>query len=143
MILRKKKRVENLLGDGPAKREREDPESEEGPRKKRRSGDVAVVVEHCLYISPRYPADVTGLTVSRLSRQRPTRRRRRAEAGVSYHRAQEFQQLGEERPDHSLCAPGARRVARAAKRATDAGPRARHGVWEGRRSYQMGQGKRS
>ena len=83
MILRKKKRVENLLGDGPAKREREDPESEEGPRKKRRSGDVAVVVEHCLYISPCYPADVTGLTVSRLSRQRPTRRRCCAEAGIT------------------------------------------------------------
>ncbi|KAI0695410.1 mRNA capping enzyme-domain-containing protein [Cerioporus squamosus] len=46
MILRKKKRVENLLGDGPVKRELEDPEAEENPRKKRRSGDVAVVVEH-------------------------------------------------------------------------------------------------
>ncbi|RPD59104.1 hypothetical protein L226DRAFT_510173 [Lentinus tigrinus ALCF2SS1-7] len=46
MILRKKKRVENLLGDGPVKREREDEDSEESPRKKRRSGDVAVVVEH-------------------------------------------------------------------------------------------------
>ncbi|TFK89266.1 hypothetical protein K466DRAFT_645030 [Polyporus arcularius HHB13444] len=46
MILRKKKRVENLLGDGPVKRELEDPDSEENPRKKRRSGDVAVVVEH-------------------------------------------------------------------------------------------------
>ena len=48
MILRKQKRVENLLGDGVApKREREDSDSEENPRKKRRSGDVAVVVEHC------------------------------------------------------------------------------------------------
>ena len=46
MILRKQKRVENLLGDGLGKRERS-PDSEEGPRKKRRSGDVAVVVEHC------------------------------------------------------------------------------------------------
>ncbi|KAI0373343.1 hypothetical protein BV20DRAFT_1050237 [Pilatotrama ljubarskyi] len=51
MILRKQKRVENLLGDGPppaAKREREEDgaASEESPRKKRRSGDVAVVVEH-------------------------------------------------------------------------------------------------
>ncbi|KAI0648227.1 mRNA capping enzyme-domain-containing protein [Trametes meyenii] len=49
MILRKQKRVENLLGDGPppAKRDREDEDtSEENPRKKRRSGDVAVVVEH-------------------------------------------------------------------------------------------------
>ncbi|KAL7283075.1 hypothetical protein ACG7TL_002499 [Trametes sanguinea] len=49
MILRKKKRVEDLLGDGQptVKREREDdPSSEESPRKKRRSGDVAVVVEH-------------------------------------------------------------------------------------------------
>ncbi|CDO74870.1 hypothetical protein BN946_scf185004.g20 [Trametes cinnabarina] len=43
------KRVEDLLGDGEdtAKREREDdPASEESPRKKRRTGDVAVVVEH-------------------------------------------------------------------------------------------------
>ena len=47
MILRKQKRVENLLGDGVVKREREEPESEDTPRKKRRSGDVAVVVEHC------------------------------------------------------------------------------------------------
>ncbi|KAI0328103.1 hypothetical protein GY45DRAFT_1029121 [Cubamyces sp. BRFM 1775] len=53
MILRKKKRVENLLGDGEAgtKREREeeagsDPSAQESPRKKRRSGDVAVVVQH-------------------------------------------------------------------------------------------------
>ncbi|KAI0350092.1 hypothetical protein OH77DRAFT_1102371 [Trametes cingulata] len=50
MILRKQRRVENLLGDGPpvAKREREEDgaASEESPRKKRRSGDVAVVVEH-------------------------------------------------------------------------------------------------
>ena len=66
MILRKKKRVKNLLGDGPAKREREDPESEEGPRKKRRSGDVAIVVEHCLYISPRQPVDVLELTITHI-----------------------------------------------------------------------------
>ncbi|KAI0637355.1 mRNA capping enzyme-domain-containing protein [Trametes polyzona] len=50
MILRKQKRVENLLGDGPPtvdKRDREeDGASEEGPRKKQRTGDVAVVVEH-------------------------------------------------------------------------------------------------
>ncbi|TBU45882.1 mRNA capping enzyme-domain-containing protein [Dichomitus squalens] len=44
-ILRKQKRVENLLGDGLGKRERS-PDSEESPRKKRRAGDVAVVVEH-------------------------------------------------------------------------------------------------
>ncbi|KAI0781330.1 mRNA capping enzyme-domain-containing protein [Trametes elegans] len=49
-ILRKQKRIENLLGDGPPKRERDDDDDEdgskEGPRKKRRTGDVAVVVEH-------------------------------------------------------------------------------------------------
>ena len=52
MILRKQKRVENLLGDGLGKRERS-PEaaSEESPRKKRRAGDVAVVVEHCAFPS--------------------------------------------------------------------------------------------
>lgn len=49
MILRKQKRVENLLGDGLGKRERSpEASSEESPRKKRRSGDVAVVVEHCM-----------------------------------------------------------------------------------------------
>ena len=47
MILRKQKRVENLLGDGLGKRERSPEVPEENPRKKRRSGDVAVVVEHC------------------------------------------------------------------------------------------------
>lgn len=47
MILRKQKRVENLLGDGLGKRERSPEAPEENPRKKRRSGDVAVVVEHC------------------------------------------------------------------------------------------------
>ncbi|EIW60733.1 mRNA (guanine-N7)-methyltransferase [Trametes versicolor FP-101664 SS1] len=49
MILRKQKRVENLLGDDPpaVKRFREeDGSSEESPRKKQRSGDVAAVVEH-------------------------------------------------------------------------------------------------
>nr|VWP00393.1 Serine/threonine-protein phosphatase 2B catalytic subunit A1 (EC (Calcineurin A1) [Ganoderma boninense] len=46
MILRKQKRVENLLGDGLGKRERSPEAPEENPRKKRRSGDVAVVVEH-------------------------------------------------------------------------------------------------
>ncbi|KAI1788464.1 mRNA capping enzyme-domain-containing protein [Ganoderma leucocontextum] len=46
MILRKQKRVQNLLGDGLGKRERSPETSEESPRKKRRSGDVAVVVEH-------------------------------------------------------------------------------------------------
>ncbi|KAM5542557.1 hypothetical protein V8D89_003518 [Ganoderma adspersum] len=46
MILRKQKRVENLLGDGLGKRERSPEVPEENPRKKRRSGDVAVVVEH-------------------------------------------------------------------------------------------------
>lgn len=52
MILRKQKRVENLLGDDPpaVKRFREeDGSSEESPRKKQRSGDVAAVVEHCAY----------------------------------------------------------------------------------------------
>ncbi len=46
-ILRKHKRIENLLGDGPPKRERDDAEAEGNPRKKRRTSDVAAVVEHC------------------------------------------------------------------------------------------------
>ena len=51
MVLRKQKRVENLLGgDVPRAEKRERPDAaldEENPRKKRRSGDVAVVVQHC------------------------------------------------------------------------------------------------
>lgn len=91
MILRKKKRVENLLGDGPVKRELEDPDSEENPRKKRRSGDVAVVVEHCPYNLPDYSTDVILLTVSCVVRQRPARCWCGTEAGVPYHWPQELQ----------------------------------------------------
>ncbi|KAI0747663.1 mRNA capping enzyme-domain-containing protein [Daedaleopsis nitida] len=61
MILRKQKRVENLLGDGPGKRDREPSESEEGPRKKRRTSDVAAVVEHYVGVAQRQDSPIIGL----------------------------------------------------------------------------------
>ncbi|KAH9857707.1 mRNA capping enzyme-domain-containing protein [Lenzites betulinus] len=64
MILRKQKRIENLLGDGPLspKREREDDTpSEESPAKKPKT-DVAAVVQHCAYPTEPTPRiDVTPL----------------------------------------------------------------------------------